>query len=165
MLEYYGKRLNAVEINNTFYRMPSREVLADWASKVPSDFSFILKASRKITHNKRLKDAEEELAYLVDVSGELAGRRGPILFQLPPYLKKDVERLRDFVSLLLEGFMAAVGFRHRSWFEEEVYQVLADGGVALVVGDTGEEDATPLVAPRRPTGMHVSARRPMSRES
>jgi uncharacterized protein YecE (DUF72 family) len=165
MLEYYGKRLNAVEINNTFYRMPSREVLADWASKVPSDFSFILKASRKITHNKRLKDAEEELAYLVDVSGELAGRRGPILFQLLPYLKKDVERLRDFVSLLLEGFMAAFGFRHRSWFEEEVYQVLADGGVALVVGDTGEEDATPLVAPRRPTGMHVSARRPMSRES
>lgn len=146
MLEYYGERLNAVEINNTFYRMPSRKVLADWASKVPSDFSFVLKASRKITHNKRLKDAEEELAYLVEVSGELAGRRGPILFQLPPYLKKDVERLRDFVSLLPEGFMAAFEFRHRSWFEEEVYQVLADGGVALVVADTGEEDATPLVA-------------------
>ena len=145
MLEYYGERLNAVEINNTFYRMPSRKVLTDWGRKVPDDFSFVLKASRKITHHKRLKGAEEELSYLVNVSGELGGRRGPILFQLPPYLKKDVERLRDFVSLLPEGFMAAFEFRHASWLDDEVYQVLGDAGVALVAADMGKEEEPPPV--------------------
>ena len=145
MLEYYGERLNAVEINNTFYRMPSRKVLTDWGRKVPDDFSFVLKASRKITHHKRLKGAEEELSYLVDVSGELGGRREPILFQLPPYLKKDVERLRDFVSLLPEGFMAAFEFRHASWLDDEVYQVLGDAGVALVAADMGKEEEEPPV--------------------
>ncbi|MEC9298211.1 MAG: DUF72 domain-containing protein, partial [Gemmatimonadota bacterium] len=99
MLAYYGERLNAVEINNTFYRMPARKVLADWASKVPDDFSFVLKASRKITHFKRLKDTQDELSYLVDTSSELGARLGPMLFQLPPNLKSDAARLRDFVSL------------------------------------------------------------------
>ena len=103
MLAYYGERLNAVEINNTFYRMPKRTTLADWAGKVPDDFSFVLKASRKITHFKRLKDTQDELGYLVDVSTELGARLGPILFQLPPNLKIDVERLRDFVSLFPGG--------------------------------------------------------------
>ena len=165
MLEYYGKRLNAVEINSTFYRMPSREVLADWASKVPSDFSFILKASRKITHNKRLKDAEEELAHLVDVSGELAGRRGPILFQLPPYFKKDVERLRDFgvcyrrVSWPPSGFAIGRGSRRRSTRCSPMGVWRSSSQIRA------RRTVTPLVAPQRPTGMHVSARRPMSRES
>ena len=106
MLAYYGERLNAVEINNTFYRMPSRKMLTDWAGKVPDDFSFVLKATRKITHFKRLKDTQEELGYLVDVSSELGGRLGPMLFQLPPNLKSDVARLRDFVSLFPPGLRA-----------------------------------------------------------
>ena len=146
MLSYYGERLNAVEINNTFYRMPSRKVLTDWGGKVPDSFSFVLKASRKITHFKRLKEAGDELGYLLEVSEELGGRRGPILFQLPPNLKKDVERLRDFVTLFPDGFRAAFEFRNATWFDDDVYQVLGDAGAALVAADTGGDNDPPLVA-------------------
>ena len=146
MLAYYGERLNAVEINNTFYRMPKRATLADWAGKVPEDFSFVLKASRKITHFKRLKDTQDELGYLVDVSSELGGRLGPMLFQLPPNLKIDVERLRDFVSLFPAGLRAAFEFRHDSWFTDEIYTVLGDAGVALVTADTGTDEPAEVVA-------------------
>jgi uncharacterized protein YecE (DUF72 family) len=146
MLAYYGERLNAVEINNTFYRMPKRTTLADWADKVPDDFSFVLKASRKITHFRRLKDTQDELGYLVDVSSELGTRLGPILFQLPPNLKIDVERLRDFVSLFPVGLRAAFEFRHDSWFADETYAVLADAGAALVTADTGTDEPVEVVA-------------------
>ena len=146
MLAYYGERLNAVEINNTFYRMPKRTTLADWAGKVPEDFSFVLKASRKITHFKRLKDTQDELGYLVDVSSELGARLGPMLFQLPPNLKIDVERLRDFVSLFPAGLRAAFEFRHDSWFTDEIYTVLGDAGVALVTADTGTDEPAEVVA-------------------
>lgn len=146
MLAYYGERLNAVEINNTFYRMPKRATLADWAGRVPDDFSFVLKASRKITHFKRLKDTQAELGYLVDVSSELGARLGPILFQLPPNLKIDVERLRDFVSLFPAGLRAAFEFRHDSWFADETYAVLGDAGVALVTADTGTDEPAEVVA-------------------
>ena len=146
MLSYYGERLNAVEINNTFYRMPSRKVLTDWSGKVPDDFSFVLKASRKITHFKRLKEAGDELGYLLDVSEELGGRRGPILFQLPPNLKVDVERLSNFVALFPEGFRAAFEFRNPSWFDDQVYEVLRGAGAAMVAADTGGDDDPPVVA-------------------
>ena len=146
MLAYYGERLNAVEINNTFYRMPKRTTLADWAGKVPEDFSFVLKASRKISHFKRLKDTQDELGYLVDVSSELGARLGPMLFQLPPNLKIDVERLRDFVSLFPAGLRAAFEFRHDSWFTDETYTVLGDAGAALVTADTGTEEPAEVVA-------------------
>jgi uncharacterized protein YecE (DUF72 family) len=146
MLAYYGERLNAVEINNTFYRMPKRATLADWAGKVPDDFSFVLKASRKITHFKRLKETRDELGCLVDVSSELGPRLGPILFQLPPNLKIDVERLRDFVSLFPAGFRAAFEFRNDSWFTDETYSVLGDAGAALVTADTGTEEPAEVVA-------------------
>ena len=146
MLAYYGERLNAVEINNTFYRMPKRSVLTGWASKVPDDFSFVLKASRKITHFKRLKDTEDELGYLVDVASELGARLGPMLFQLPPNLKIDVERLRDFVSLFPAGLRAAFEFRHDSWFADETYTALSDVGAALVVADTEADEPAEVVA-------------------
>jgi uncharacterized protein YecE (DUF72 family) len=146
MLAYYGERLNAVEINNTFYRIPKRTTLADWAGKVPGDFSFVLKASRKITHFKRLKDTQDELGYLVDVSSELGARLGPILFQLPPNLKIDVERLRDFVSLFPPGLRAAFEFRHDSWFADETYTLLGDAGAALVTADTGTDEPAVVVA-------------------
>ena len=145
MLAYYGERLNAVEINNTFYRMPARKVLADWGGKVPDDFSFVLKASRKITHFKRLKDTQDELGYLLDVSSELGGRLGPMLFQLPPNLKADAERLGDFVSLFPDGFRAAFEFRNDSWFDDEIYTILGDAGAALVVSHM-EEEPPPVVA-------------------
>ena len=146
MLAYYGERLNAVEINNTFYRMPKRATLADWGDKVPDEFSFVLKASRKITHYKRLKDTQDELGYLVDVSSELGARLGPMLFQLPPNMKIDVERLRDFVSLFPAGLRAAFEFRHDSWFADETYTLLSDAGVALVVADTGADEPAEVVA-------------------
>jgi len=145
MLSYYGERLNAVEINNTFYRMPRRSVLADWCEQVPEDFSFVLKASRKITHFKKLRDAGDELEYLTDVSGELGDRRGPLLFQLPPYLKKDVELLGDFLAALSNDVRAAFEFRHDSWFDDEVYTALSDAGVALAVADADEGEPPPVI--------------------
>ena len=146
MLAYYGERLNAVEINNTFYRMPKRATLADWGDKVPDEFSFVLKASRKITHFKRLKDTQDELGYLVDVSSELGARLGPMLFQLPPNMKIDVERLRDFVSLFPAGLRTAFEFRHDSWFADETYTLLSDAGAALVHADTGADEPAEVVA-------------------
>ena len=100
MLHYYGERFRTVEINNTFYRMPSVPVLETWAGDVPADFKFVLKASRQITHMKRLKDAADSVSYLLEAAGTLKERLGPLLFQLPPNLKKDVPRLRDFLALL-----------------------------------------------------------------
>ena len=145
MLEYYSRQLSSVEINSTFYRMPRAEMLEKWASQVPEDFAFVLKANRRITHMKRLKDAGEPLDHLVrTAAGGLGGRLGAILFQLPPYLRADVGRLRDFLSILPERERAAFEFRHESWFADEVYQALADRGAALVAADTGET-AAPVV--------------------
>ena len=142
MLEYYSRQLSSVEINNTFYRMPRAEMLEKWASQVPEDFSFVLKANRRITHMKRLKDVDEPLDYLVRTAvGALGERLGPILFQLPPYLRADVERLRDFLAVVPENVRAAFEFRHESWFVDEVYRALADHGAALVTADTGEKPA------------------------
>src|SRR5262245_25015574 len=100
MLRYYGERLRTVEINNTFYRMPRASVLQGWASEVPADFRFVLKASQKITHFQRLKDVMEPVTYLLEVAGALKERLGPLLFQLPPNMKKDASRLRSFLELL-----------------------------------------------------------------
>ena len=149
MLEYYSQQLASVEINNTFYRLPRAEMLEKWASQVPDDFAFVLKASRRITHMKRLKDAGDPLDYLVTTAvGALGERLGPILFQLPPYLRKDVERLRDFLAIVPDTVRAAFEFRHESWFGDDVYQALADHGAALVTADTGEGEA-PVVETAR----------------
>ena len=142
MLEYYSRQLSSVEINNTFYRLPRAEMLEKRAAQVPDDFAFVLKASRRITHMKRLKDAGDPLDYLVTTAvGALGERLGPILFQLPPYLRKDVERLRDFLAIVPDTVRAAFEFRHESWFGDDVYQALADHGAALVTADTGEGEA------------------------
>ena len=142
MLEYYSRQLGSVEINNAFDRMPRAEMLEKWASQVPEDFAFVLKANRRITHMKRLRDAGEPLDYLVRTAVAALGERlGPILFQLPPYLRADVERLRDFLAAVPESVRAAFEFRHESWFVDEVYQALADHGAALVTADTGEGEA------------------------
>jgi len=142
MLEHYAQRLDAVEINNTFYRLPRTEMLAKWKAQVPDDFAFVLKASRRITHMKRLKEADEPLGYLAKAATEgLGDRLGPVLFQLPPYLKKDVERLRDFLAIVPAGLRAAFEFRHESWFGDDVYAALSESGAALVAADTGDGDA------------------------
>ncbi|HEY2798642.1 MAG TPA: DUF72 domain-containing protein [Thermoanaerobaculia bacterium] len=145
MLRYYAERLPAVEINNTFYRMPKAELLAGWSEQVPDGFRFVLKASQRITHFKRLKDVSEEVGYFLRVAATLGDRLGPILFQLPPNLKKDLPRLSDFLELLPAATRAALEFRHASWFEDDVLEVLRRRGAALCVAED-EELAAPLVA-------------------
>lgn len=144
-LTYYASRLPSVEINNTFYRMPSRKALSSWSEQTPDSFSFILKASRKITHFKRLKGCADEMEYLLDVMGELGPRLGPTLFQTPPNLKKDAALLSEFVSLMPRGFRAAFEFRHASWLDEEIYTVLADSKLALVAAEAGDETLLAVV--------------------
>lgn len=147
MLGHYASRLPTVEINNTFYRMPRESVVLAWADQAPDAFRFVLKASRRITHFGRLKGVESELSYFLQVSQALGSRRGPSLFQLPPNMKKDLPRLTDFLGLLPRGWRAAFEFRHRSWFDDEVYAALQSRNAALCVADQGDdEDATPLVA-------------------
>jgi uncharacterized protein YecE (DUF72 family) len=148
MLSFYAARLGAVEVNNTFYRMPRAEVVEGWASQVPAGFRFVLKASRRITHQAKLgPDAADPLAYLVQVAGHLEDRLGAILFQMPPWLKRDTGLLRDFVGLLPAGVRGAFEFRSTSWFQDDVFDVLREANQALVVADTGDADKDPpLVA-------------------
>jgi uncharacterized protein YecE (DUF72 family) len=145
MLRYYAERLDAVEINNTFYRMPTRRLLEGWTEQVPESFAFALKAPRRITHQKKLSGVEEDVGYLLDTAGALGPRLGPILVQLPPYLKKDLGLLADFVALIPDGARAAVEFRSSSWFDNEVYETLRARGVALVVSDMDDKPEPPVV--------------------
>ncbi|MDO8667094.1 MAG: DUF72 domain-containing protein [Gemmatimonadales bacterium] len=139
MLRFYGERLKAVEINNTFYRMPKEKVLLDWAAQVPDGFTFVLKASRRITHIRRLKEVGEEVRYLLQTANVLGRKLGPTLFQLPPNLKKDLPRLTDFLALIPKTWRAAMEFRHESWFDDETYAALRAHDVALVYSDEDEE--------------------------
>jgi uncharacterized protein YecE (DUF72 family) len=148
MLASYAERLSSVEINNTFYRMPQPALLEGWNKKVEAAkrFAFSLKAPRSITHIARLKDAGRATQHFWDVAQTLQTRLGPILFQLPPFLRKDAGVLREFLSLLPAGVKAAFEFRHPSWFDDEVSTLLADAGAALVAGDPDEGEALPLIA-------------------
>ncbi len=140
MLGYYGERLRTVEINNTFYRLPKVSVVESWASQVPPSFRFSIKASRKITHFKRLKNVEEETEYLARTAGRLGDRLGALLFQLPPNFGVDLERLKQFLGILPEGTPAAFEFRHESWNDEAVHDLLRSHGVALCHADTEAVD-------------------------
>ena len=145
MLRFYGERLPAVEVNNTFYRMPKAAVLASWASQVPESFRFALKASQRITHLKRLKDAGDETAYFLETAGMLGPRLGALLFQLPPNLKLDLERFDVFLALLPEGTRAAFEFRHPSWADEAVHARLRARGFAWVIADVEDQPPPDLV--------------------
>jgi uncharacterized protein YecE (DUF72 family) len=147
MLRYYASRLATVEINNTFYRMPNQDTVATWRDEVPDSFCFAVKASRRITHQKRLMDVGDDVARLFGVVDVLGQKLGPVLFQTPPFLKKDLAVLRDFLACLPEGRRAAMEFRHPSWFADDVYAALSQNNVALVGGDLEEaEKSPPLVA-------------------
>ncbi len=145
MLRFYGERFGTVEINNTFYRMPKASVLEGWSAEVPADFKFVLKAPQRITHFQRLKEAEDNVAYFSKTAAALKEQLGPLLFQLPPYFKKDVPRLRDFLPLLAKS-RAAFEFRHQSWFEEEVLVVLKEHQVALCIAEAENELQIPFVS-------------------
>jgi uncharacterized protein YecE (DUF72 family) len=144
MLPYYAARLGTVEINNTFYRMPSEDMIANWAAEVPSGFTFALKAPQRITHQKRLKEVNDVVLTFARVASGLGEKMGPLLFQLPPFMKKDVSRIEDFLAGLPSGLRVALEFRHASWFEDEVYETLRTHRAALCTAE-GEGLATPLV--------------------
>jgi uncharacterized protein YecE (DUF72 family) len=146
MLHYYGEHFRAVEINSTFYRMPTVSLLQAWAGEVPADFRFVLKASQRITHRHRLLDADEDVGYLLDVAATLQQRLAALLFQLPPDLKKDVPRLDAFLALLQPPRRAAFEFRHPSWFDDEVFALLRSHHAALCIAETGSALEVPFVA-------------------
>lgn len=146
MLRYYGEHFRTVEINNTFYRMPTTALLETWAGEVPADFRFVLKASQRITHQHRLVDADEEVGYLLDVAATLQSRLGALLFQLPPNLKKDAPRLDAFLALLPPPHRAAFEFRHPSWFDDEVFALLHDHQAALCIAEAEGDLSVPVVA-------------------
>ncbi len=144
MLRYYAEHFRTVEINNTFYRMPAESMLSQWSEQVPEQFAFTLKAPRRITHDKRLREAESNVAEFLRRADALGNKLGVLLFQLPPYLKKDLPRLRDFLDLLPSGKRVAFEFRHVSWQDDEVYELLRTRAAMLCVTDTDEGD-TPFV--------------------
>jgi uncharacterized protein YecE (DUF72 family) len=138
MLSFYAERFDTVEINNTFYRMPELKVVEKWGGEVPDSFVFVLKAPQRITHQKRLADASDEIRYFYETASILGPKLGPVLFQLPPFAKKDGAKLADFVRRLPPGTRAAFEFRHASWFDEEIYSILRDHNAALCAADTDE---------------------------
>lgn len=141
MLHYYAERFPAVEINNTFYRMPSENTLRSWQDEVPAGFVFVIKATRQITHNKRLKEVEQPVEHLLSVTSCLGAARGPLLFQLPPNMKQNVERLRTLLALLPPDVRAAVEFRNDTWYDDEVYAVLREFGASFCITHTEEGDS------------------------
>ena len=145
MLSFYAKVFTGVEINNTFYRMPSADVVAGWAEQVPAGFTFVLKAPQKITHFKRLKECESEVDYFTTVARTLGTHLGPVLVQLPPNFKRDDDRLRNFLQMVPDDLRLAFEFRNPSWLDEAVYDVLRKHDAALVIAHD-EETETPLVA-------------------
>ena len=146
MLSHYATRFPTVEINNTFYRFPKENVIQDWASQVPEGFTFAIKASQRITHHARLKaEAASATEFLLKNTATLSDKLGPILFQLPPNLKKDFDRLRAFIDTLPEGRRYTIEFRHESWFDDDVFGALRARDIPLCITEQ-PEFASPVVA-------------------
>ena len=146
MLSFYATKFPTVEINNTFYRLPREHVLADWVSQVPDHFSFAIKASQKITHFARIKpEAAEPLEFLLKTTATIASRISAILFQLPPNMKKDLPRLEAFLALLPADRRYTIEFRHNTWFEDDVFDLLKSRDIPLCLIDQ-EDFAAPLVS-------------------
>jgi uncharacterized protein YecE (DUF72 family) len=142
-LSFYSKHLNSVEIDSTFYRMPSTKTIEAWRNATPDNFKFTIKASQQITHRQRLKVPSEALDYFLSVVPGLESRLGMILYQLPPFFKCDQQRLEAFVSVLPRGIRSAFEFRHDSWFNPQIYDLLRSRGIALCIYD-GDEHTTPM---------------------
>jgi len=146
MLDFYGERLGAVEINSSFYRMPRAEILYGWAEKVPEEFVFVLKASRRITHMARLSGADDAVSHLWKQSMALGNRRGPFLFQLPPNLRADMGRLEAFLAALPSGLRGAFEFRHDSWTDGGARELLLAANQALCIADSSKEQPADVVS-------------------
>jgi uncharacterized protein YecE (DUF72 family) len=146
-LEYYAKHFSTVEINFSFYRWPEREQFEKWAGQTPDDFIFAVKASQYLTHRKKLKDAAEPVERTITHARGLGDKLGPVLFQLPPHWKVNLQRLRDFLALLPRDARYAMEFRDPSWLVDEVFAVLEESGVANCI----------MAAPGLPRVMKVTA--------
>jgi uncharacterized protein YecE (DUF72 family) len=136
MLAYYAERFRTVEINYTFYRMPSEKLLAGWSAGTPDNFSFTLKAPRRITHDTKLQHCEELLHAFCSIAATLGPKLATLLFQLPPTFKKDADVFRAFTELIPVGTRAAFEFRHASWFDADVFEILRARNLALCVADS-----------------------------
>ncbi len=136
MLAYYAERLRAVEINYTFYRMPTAKIVGGWAASVPPQFRFALKAPKRITHIAKLRDCQPLVASFLDAASALGPQLGPVLFQLAPTHKKDLAALQALAAWLPPHARAAFEFRHPSWFEADVFDVLRANNLALCVSDS-----------------------------
>jgi uncharacterized protein YecE (DUF72 family) len=146
MLRFYAERFSTVEINNTFYRMPAEKMLLGWSEQVPGGFVFVLKAPRRITHDKKLKNVADDVAYLIRTAGALGNKCGPLLFQLPPFLRKDVATLTEFLGNVPTHCRAAFEFRHQSWFDEEVFAALRKHNAALCLAEAENDLEVPFVS-------------------
>ena len=153
MLAFYSARLPTVEINNTFYRTPQPKVLEQWKETVPKGFRFAIKSPRRITHMSRLKpeSSAEPVQFLYRTLEALGEKRGPVLFQLPPLMKKDVGRLEGFLALLPADHRAAFEFRNPSWFEDDVYAALRKAGASLCFSER-EDGQPPALVETAPWG-------------
>ena len=143
MLPYYAARFPTVEINYTFYRMPTEKLVAGWSAQTPSPYQLTLKAPRRITHDSRLKDTADAVVRFCEVASTLGAKLGTLLFQLPPFLRKDVALLDHFLPQLPTGIRAAFEFRHASWFDDEVFGRLASRNIAVCIADS-EKLSTPV---------------------
>lgn len=148
MFGYYSERFRTVEINYTFYRMPTEKLIDGWAAQAPAGFRYTLKAPKRITHDRRLKDCATETAFFTGLARKLGPALAALLFQLPPTMKCDLARFDDFLATLPTDLKAAVEFRHDSWLTDAVYTRLSDAGVALCIADVGDT-STPFETPAR----------------
>jgi uncharacterized protein YecE (DUF72 family) len=146
MLHFYAERLGTVEINNTFYRMPTEGVLASWAGRVPDDFIFAFKAPQVITHLKRLRNVSEETDYLVRTLSALGRKLGPVLFQFPGSFHADHPALKDFLDLVPGDMACAFEFRHPSWLDGEITDLLRIRGYSLCTADNDENPANEIIS-------------------
>jgi uncharacterized protein YecE (DUF72 family) len=152
-LRYYAGRFPTVEINNTFYRMPRTSMLEEWVKCTPAAFKFAIKSPRRITHLARLKPESvgDSVDFLYKALESLGGKRGPVLFQLPPLAKKDTARLEGFLAMLPKDHRAAFEFRNESWFSDDVYALLQKAGASLCFSER-EDDAPPPLVETAPWG-------------
>jgi uncharacterized protein YecE (DUF72 family) len=147
MLRFYGERLDAVEINYTFYHMPTERILAGWAEQVPDDFAFALKAPQVMTHLKQLRNVGEEADYFFRTLSALGRKKGPALFQFPKsfHAKKNRPALEDFLPLIPANVRCAFDFRSPSWFDAGIPELLRERGCCLCIEDTDESPANEIV--------------------
>jgi uncharacterized protein YecE (DUF72 family) len=144
MLAYYSERFNTVEVNYTFYRIPTPALLEGWANGTPEDFVFTLKAPQRITHHAKLQRVEDLTQTFCRTAATLGSKRGVLLFQLPPNMKRDDAVLGAFIDTLPEGTRAAFEFRHPSWHDDAVFAALRSRNLALCIADS-EKMSTPVV--------------------